>query len=677
MSSISSSTSSSTSGSSAASGLNFTGLASGIDTSTIITGLTALNQQRIDNYKSQESTITSKQTIFAALNSSLVNIQSSIGSLARSIGGAFEGRTITSSDDTSVTGVGSSSAVAGSYNITVNQLAQANQVASSQLSDQSTNIQTGTVTIQSGAGTPITVTVDSKNNTLQGLANSINDAAGDVRASVVGDSSGYRLLLTGTKTGAANTISVTNNLTGGTGASLNLTERQVQNAADAQVTLGTGSGAITVGSAINRVDNLIAGVSLNLAKADPTKTLTVNVAPDSDTASKAIGDFVTAYNTTIDFINDRSSYDTTTQTAGVFLGDRDITNLKNDLASAVGSAINGANPKLNRMSAIGLTFNDNGELAFDSSKLTAAINGQVDGVSAADVKSLFAFNGTASNSGTNFLLGGTKTKPTPAGQPYQVNITQAASRASILGSTALPASMTLDSSNNTFNIQVNNLSPATLTLAPGSYTPASLASALQTQLNGRYGTNTVTADLDSGRLRLMSTLYGSTSQVGITGGSGLSLLGFTGAISGVGTNVAGSYTVAGKTEAASGSGQVLTGNPDNANTAGLQIRASYTEDQVSAGTATSDLTVTQGLASRLSQVLDKYTDPISGRFKTIDDGFNQSVATIETTITKENQTMSDKKAALVQQFAGLETSVSTLKNVGSQIAASFGVLSYK
>jgi flagellar hook-associated protein 2 len=362
------------------------------------------------------------------------------------------------------------------------------------------------------------------------------------------------------------------------------------------------------------------------------------------------------------------------------LGNSDISSLKSDLAAAVGNSVSGVNPSLNRISTIGLSFDTNGKLRFDSSKLSAALNGQVTGVSSADVKNLFALSGTSTNSGVTFLLGGAKTRPSPVAptaQPYRVNVSSAASQGSILASLALPASVVLTSSNNTFNFKLNALTTATITLDPGTYDPAALAAAIQQQLSGRYAANSVSVDLDANRLRFTSAIYGSSSQVALAGGSAISTLGFQGTETGVGTNVVGSFTAGGKTESAVGSGQVLAGLGDNANTAGLQVRVALSAAQVPSGGTSADLTVTQGLASRLSQTLDKYTDSISGRFKTIDDRFSQSTATIESTISRQNSQLTEKKNALVQQFADLETSVSSLKNIGNTITASFGVLSYK
>lgn len=658
------------------SGINFSGLATGIDTDKIIAGLTSFGTKRIASLRQKQVAETSNQAVFTSLRAKLADLQGTVSKLARSVAGAFEGRKVAVSDDTLLTGVGSSSAQAGTYALRVDALAQAQQLASSAVADPTAGLKTGTVELKVGGGAATTITVDSTNNTLQGLAQSINDAGADVKASVVGDGTGYRLLLTSSKTGRANTIAIANNLTGGTGASPDLGERAVQDAADSKVTLGTGAGAIAVTAAMNQVDGLIAGVTLSLTKADPAKTVTVNVSADTEAATTAVSDFVTAYNAIVEFVDARDNYDAQTQTAGVLLGNRDVAELRNDLAAAVTSAVPGLNPKANRASAVGLSFTDKGRLQLDSGKLSAALSGGVEGVAAADVRRLFALTGGSSNGSVSFLLGGSKTVPTAAGQTYGVNITAAAQRASVLGAGALAGVVNIDGSNNSFNLRINNLAASLVTIDAGSYTPAALAAAIQAQLAGRFGASAVAVNLDAGRLQFASQVFGSASRVEFAGGSALATLGFTGSEVGVGTNVAGSFTVDGKTEAAVGSGQVLIGNGDNAHTAGMQVRVGLTAGQLDPGGPEANLTVTQGLASRLGRVLDRYTDPVAGRFKAIDDRFKTSIEGYEKTIVKESASLQSKQQALLRQFAGVESTVSSLKNLGSQIASSFGVLSY-
>jgi flagellar hook-associated protein 2 len=185
------------------SGLNFTGLATGIDTARIVDGLTALSQRRIDRFKSQQAQITTKQTAFAALQGKLFDLQSKTAALAKTAGGAFDGRTASTSDATAATAVAGTAAVPGTYTLTVTTLAKGAQVATAGFDDPNTQLLTGTLKVTVGGGAATTVTVSGQNNTLQGVADSINAAGGDARASVVKDSATqkFKLLVTSAKTG--------------------------------------------------------------------------------------------------------------------------------------------------------------------------------------------------------------------------------------------------------------------------------------------------------------------------------------------------------------------------------------------------------------------------------------------------------------------------------------------
>jgi flagellar hook-associated protein 2 len=657
--------------------LNFTGLATGIDTNKIVDGLTSINSNRIAKFLDQKKDIADQQTIFASVQVKLLDLQGQVGRLSRSIAGAFDKRTATSSDESIVTATASSSAQAGTFNIRVQQLAQAQQLASGTVSDINTTIKTGSVQFKVGNGTTTTVNIDSTNNTLRGLADAINNATGDVRASIIKNGD-YRLLLTSTKTGEANTIQITNNLTGGSGTDVNLSASTVQAAKDAEVFLGEGAGAISTKSATNKLDGLITGVTLNLTKADTGKTVTLAIDNDIESAKTSINDFVTSFNGVVDYIDDRDDYDSATQTAGALLGNKDIIDLQNDLVNVISSTIAGGS-NANRLSAIGVTFSSTGRLQVDSDKLDKALNGQLTGVSMNDIKTLFALTGTSDNSGVNFLLGSDKTKPSGP-NPYQVNISRAASRASISGVNVLAGSIDITALNNTFSVKVNNITSTLLTINAGTYTASGLAAEIQSLINANSALagNQVNVDLDAGRLRLGSQIFGSISQVSFTGGTALGELGplgITTAQVGVGVDVAGKFVIDGKDELASGIGQVLNGSIGNANTEGLQVRVSADSQQVGSG-LTANLTVTQGVASKLNQVLNKYLDPIDGRFKTIDKKMQDNIKSIDESIEKQNTSLTEQKDALVLQFAAMETSVARLKGLGEQLSAQFRVLNY-
>ncbi len=194
-------------------GLGFSGLASGIDTSSLITGILAIQQQQITNLQTKVKSITAQQTAFDAVESDILDLQNQTTALSQSVNGAFDGSTATPSDPTLVTAAAGSGATPGVYSFTINHLAQPEQVASQGFAVPTSAIAQGVYQIRVGTGTTTSITIDSTNDTLQGLASAINNASGDVTASVVNDGSSsggqpYQLLLTSNVSGAANTVSV-------------------------------------------------------------------------------------------------------------------------------------------------------------------------------------------------------------------------------------------------------------------------------------------------------------------------------------------------------------------------------------------------------------------------------------------------------------------------------------
>lgn len=648
------------------SGLNFTGLATGIDTEKVIAGLTKFNQARIDALTAQKTKLTTKQTAFTALSAKLFDLQFKTNALSRSAGSAFDGRKATTTDATAVTAVAGTAAVPGNYTLTVTALAQGAQIASEGFADANAAIKQGTLTLQVGSGAATTVTVGSNNATLQGLADAVNAAGGEVRASVINDGSAtpYRLLLTSAKTGAANAITVTNNLTTGTGASIDPTNKTIQAAADAQVTVGSGPGALSVSSATNQVNKLIPGVSLNLLRADPAKPITLTVANDTESTVKAMQEFVDSYNGIRDFLNEQTAYNAESKSAGQLQGNRDAAALADELSAALSASVPGLATGANRLSTVGLAFTDKGKLTFDSAKLTAALNGQ-GGASPAELKKLFALSGTSDTSGVEFVLGGNKTKPT-GGAPYQVQLTAPATRAVVVGSSPPSGSVVITPPNNALQIKVNGLLASGVTLTAGTYAPDALVSMLQQRINAapELAENPVSVALNGdGRIQITSQTYGGASGVEITGGTVLAQLGFAGGEASTGTSAAGYFVVNGATETATGSGQVLTGTAGNANTDGLQVRTTLSAP------GSGNVTVSQGLASRLNAVLTKYLDSGSGRLKAINDTFAQQTADIDKTITRQNDMMAAKTADLQVQFAAMESAVNNLKGLQTQLSS--------
>ena len=121
-----------------------------------------------------------------------------------------------------------------------------------------------------GSGHANTVTIDNTNNTLDGLAAAITSLNIGVTASVINDASGARLAIVSNTSGAANDLTIAN-------VSSGLTFTKGATGTNASLTVD----GVPISSATNSISNTVAGLTLNLAGADPNTQVQIAVAPDT------------------------------------------------------------------------------------------------------------------------------------------------------------------------------------------------------------------------------------------------------------------------------------------------------------------------------------------------------------------------------------------------------------
>lgn len=657
------------------------GLVTGIDSAKIIEGLLAIRQRQIDLLESKRQRVLSQKTALQGIEARMLSFRSVAAQLGRAQNSVFEARTVTLSDSSFVAATATSKAAAGVYQIRINSLARAHQIAAQGYADADAEVTQGTLEIRVGNGPVTTITIDGANNTLQGVADAINASAGDVSAAIVRDGSGgstpYRLILSSRRSGADHQISIINNLAATSGGATRLEFdllNPIETASDASVSLGTGPGAITITSDTNRIENLLGGITLDLLKADPAQQITLTVAQNVEPAARAVQDFVDAFNGLMTFIDEQVRFDSETQSAGILLGNRSVLQLQDEIRRAVVDVVPGVGA-LNRLSAIGISVTDKGQLRLNASRLNDVLNGRVAGVTSQDVMRLFALAGQSDHPQVQFLLGSSRTKASST--PYGVDVTQAAERASITATSALADAVVIDASNRTLGLTIDGASLTELTLAEGTYTRLALAEHLQAVINAspELKGRSVSVGLEGDSLRIISDSYGASSQVTITGGTALSALGFAGTETDQGLDVVGSFVVNGELEAAVGRGRVLSGNADNPYTADLQVRVTLSAGQLVEGIEAS-LTVTRGVAARLDQILGQLLDSTTGRVKQVDDRFDETAADIQKVIDRQNARFEAQQASLIRQFAALESAVSELQSTSNFLSAQLASLAF-
>ena len=657
--------------------ININGVVSGIDTDNIVTGLLKIQQQQLDRMALRKNGIQQRQAAFKTVESRLLSLRADAGALSRSTNNPLTRLSVTASDEEAIKATASSSAIAGVYQMTINSTAQAHQVASQGFSDADSEITQGTFEIRLGSGDPRIITIDSNNNKLSDLASAINSSDTGISATIVKDSAGgstpFRLLFSSSNTGASNQITVTNNLAADSGSAVKPVinfATPVQAASDARVTLGSGAGAISVTSSTNQFKEAIGGVSFDLLQPTDGQKVSLTVAKDNTAAVTAVQSFVDSFNGVLNYISENSKYNEAAGEGGLFLGNQSAAKVQQTLRTTIQNVIPGANPLANRLSTVGIRFNDSGTLVLDKAKLENALNGNIEGVSAEDVKRLFSFGGQSTNSGMSFVLGSTRTQASTSG--YQVDISQAAEQAAITG-TALPPSTVITSGNRSLELKLDGKT-ATVQMNNGTYTPQELADHLEQIINDsdEFPAREIKVSLASGSLQLTSAKYGLTSDVEIVSGTAIADLGLTAGLKNNGRDVVGSFIVNGKTEAAVGRGRLLTGDPENENTADLQVQITLSPSEVVAG-AEGTITVSRGLASSLDQVLGKLLDNENGLLTSVDDGFDGQLKSLQTSIDRQTKLFDLQQQSIRKQFQALETAISQLNAtstyLGGQLAS--------
>lgn len=353
------------------------GLGSGLDINGIITKLMQVESLPLNALATKEASYQAKLSAFGSLKGALSSLQTAAQTLKNT--STFTGMSASVSDSTVFTATANSTASANTYDITVSKLAKAHSIRTNNLTDFATGatFEAGTLSIQIGSGTATNITLTA-GKTLAEIATAINAASTGATAMVINDGTYDRLVLTSGTTGASGAITFTATTTD----DVNTTTRALTNLVGANLTtvqaaqnaeLTVGGVAITRSS--NTITDAIAGVTLNLLKADITTppAAKLTVAKNTGTVTSAVNAFVKAYNDAISGIKQLTAYDAANKKASVLTGDSTARSIQSQLSNLVSASVSGIAGGISRLSDIGITMQKDGTLATDSSKLSAAL----------------------------------------------------------------------------------------------------------------------------------------------------------------------------------------------------------------------------------------------------------------------------------------------------------------
>jgi flagellar hook-associated protein 2 len=652
------------------------GIGSGLDIDGLVTSLVAAERVPQENRLLQrEATLTSELSAFGRLQGALAGLQSSVSTLTQQ--STFNQRSASSSNAAAISVSATADATAGSYNVTVDQLAQAQSLASGSFTSLTDSVGEGTLTFRFGTtdytADPATyngftvngdrasasITIDSSNNTLQGLRDAINNADVGAVAAIVNDGSGYRLLLSSDQTGADNSIEIQvddsgdANNTDDAGLSrlaFNASAANLQQTVAAQDAAFSING-LSLSSDRNSVANVIDGVSLTLRDTTDSAA-TVSISENTGAVRSAIEGFVTAYNGFVTTANNLTAFNAETGAAGALQGDFTARSVINQVRSALSASADGFDGPFSTLAELGITTQSDGTLSINDSTLNAALNDNFESVAG-----VFAQVGSIADSNVQFEGASADTQV----GSYAVNITQLATQGELLGAPMTDPGMSplvIDGSNNTFSLSVDGIASGTISITQGTYSSAAeLTAEIQSRINGDSalagaGVSVSVAFTAGNAIQINSNRYGSESNVAITTAN--AALGLSVASGTAGQNVAG--TIGGV--AATGNGQLLTA-ADGSSADG--VRLTITGGPLG---ARGDLQVSSGIGISLNGLLDGLLQS-NGLLDLRTDGLQSGVDRIADDRDALDRRLEALESRYRSQFNALDTLLANIQSTSS------------
>lgn len=350
--------------------ITFSGLATGLDTKSLIASLVDVARQPIYRLEYNQQNLESQSAKLADIKSKLETLKKA----SEGLDAEDEVLTVkaTSANEDYFTATTTEGATPGSYRISVTQLANAERTYSDPFASATQTGLVGSGTLRlTIAGVQTDISIDQSTDTLTTVVEKINSSDADVTAGLIYTGSAWRLSVTGNQTGAANAITFVE--TGSIKLNLDVASNQLQAATDSTFVLEAGSGSpITITRSTNTISDAIPGVTIELKSVQSSGDTLLTVSRDADAVKTKLQTFIDAYNALTTKLNSEFAWTGKAKGPDSLSGDATLRGLQNRLRSLVGQTIAGADP-YSSLSMIGVTTDKTGILSLDSSKLTAAL----------------------------------------------------------------------------------------------------------------------------------------------------------------------------------------------------------------------------------------------------------------------------------------------------------------
>jgi len=605
------------------------GLASGLDTNSIITQLMALERQPRNQLAARRDAAKTALDAFKGVQAKLDVVNTAALGLQRATG--WNLRSAVSSDPTIASVSASTSSAVGSFSFTVGAVARAHGVATGANVAATTTViaSSGTLGLTIG-GTPHTVAVGA--GSLSEVADAINAAGLGVRAATVNTGTGFRLQLSAVATGGSSTFTIDSGLDPVAGATVVTTA-----GTDASITLGTGPGAYSLTSASNTFTDVIPGVTV-VARQPSATVVSIDVAADASALADKVGKLVDAVNGALNDIKAKTAYDPKTKTAAALNGDPSVRQLASALTRALADAV--GQSSLNAPGLAGVTLDAKGLATFDKQKFLDSFTRDPAGV-----QRLFVQGATVT--GTVKFAGATDVTRTGTAAVAVTALATKGTSTGLIGTWPLavpgPVSVRIGTRVATYTVMATD-------------TAATAAAGLQTAIN--------TAGLGIEVTESGGGLAATSRNVGSGGSFEVAWDGVVFA-SALGTDAVG--TIDGVAAVATGS--VLTAATTQPTFGGLSVQT----DGIALG-AVGTISYEPGIAQRLSVAIAAASASNSGALAIAAANRQTRMGQLDTSIASYDRRLVQREATLRKSYAALEVTLGNLKNQSSWLTGQLATL---
>jgi len=469
------------------------GQQAGFDVPAAVDGILGIQKFEISQLQRKQDAATARQVALLQINDAAGSLRNTAIGMADKA--SFFGYTASlSSSSSAVTASslmdvsGTSGLATGQHNIIVNQVAQAERLSSSAAVKDSAGAVVSNASAAlniSGsfqlAGVTVSVNAGDSLNAIAATINQLNTGASatGVSASVMKVSgSDFRLILASDSTGATGFTLTGADLDavgalaglqlGATGQANAL--QTLQTAQDAQVSID----GLSLTRSSNIITDALSGVTMSLKQADPSVTVSISIGVDGQALRANVQTFVDAYNSLQQLISDQFKFDANTGKSGILSDERLLTTIQSALSSSLLQTVPGLTADRNSMVMIGVEPDQTGQLLINPDRFDVFLANNPDAI-----RDVFVAQASSANNSLQFLTNGLNT---PSGT-YNVNITQAASKASVTGATSLAAGL---AANESVTITDTASSRQAVVNLIAGQTQSSIIAALNAELSTTY-----------------------------------------------------------------------------------------------------------------------------------------------------------------------------------------------